>query len=683
MRNRTVLFGGWTDNGRINDTWEYDGTDWTQVAAANPPAPRWAHSMAYDPALGRTVLFGGDYLIPGRLGPNNETWLYDGAAWQQLVPTNSPSPRDWAPIAYDSAQASLVLFGGTDEGYPQHALGDTWALAVPGPSATLSASSIDFVQQPVLSASSKTVTLTNTGGAPLVVTAVTAGGDFSAGDKCPRAPGSVAPGGACSITVTFVPSTGNGPITGSLTLTDNAGSGTQSIPLSGSGQWGELNPLAVAIDFGSTLINPTGPTATGVETITIPDFPTILSAVSADAPYLVTNADCPMGVVLPVGTTCHVQLAFEPTVPGTYNGRLVLRSNEPNLRVIALTGTALPPPASLDVAVGPIGAQAPTFGHSIRVVATTNATSGSATFSLNGQQIGASQPINSSGASTQTIQLDDSTIPAGAGTYPLVVSVHPTDGLRADNSVTQSINVVQAPQVLSWNGTGLAVAGATANLSVTVAPPPGETQFNFTSHQAWVRFDVTDGSGTVRTYDAQVLLQSGVAAASVRSGPLAAGTFSVRARLVASAGTDAPNAYVSSEDMRSAFAARPAKGGFLAGSEQESALSIAFELVPGSTPSGSLLWVQATQVVGSDGQWHDAYLIIASTSVTTLSPHSHTVSATGNATVRIVDAITGAHYSAFDSTTTFQLNVNADGSGTLAAAGTAADFPAGSVVNHL
>ena len=42
-----------------SQTWEWDGSDWSQVVTANNPGYRMYHAMAYDPLRLRTVLFGG------------------------------------------------------------------------------------------------------------------------------------------------------------------------------------------------------------------------------------------------------------------------------------------------------------------------------------------------------------------------------------------------------------------------------------------------------------------------------------------------------------------------------------------------------------------------------------------------------------------------------------------------
>jgi hypothetical protein len=55
-RQRAFLFGGETVDGHINDTWAWDGADWTQVADTGP-SPRHLSGMVSDPVGGRLLLF--------------------------------------------------------------------------------------------------------------------------------------------------------------------------------------------------------------------------------------------------------------------------------------------------------------------------------------------------------------------------------------------------------------------------------------------------------------------------------------------------------------------------------------------------------------------------------------------------------------------------------------------------
>jgi hypothetical protein len=117
-RDRTILFGGFDFNGGLNDTWAYDGTNWTQLFPATSPPARIALAMNYDSVRDRVVLFGGrqnccaSYL--------NDTWEFDGTNWAQKFPATSPSPRWFPEMVYDSARSQSLLYGG----YPSN--GDFW-----------------------------------------------------------------------------------------------------------------------------------------------------------------------------------------------------------------------------------------------------------------------------------------------------------------------------------------------------------------------------------------------------------------------------------------------------------------------------------------------------------------------------------------------------------------------------
>lgn len=119
-RGITVLFGG----GGLNDTWAWDGTNWTMLQPAVSPPARTNGSMAYDVQHERIVLFGG-VSSSGHL--LNDTWLWDGTNWMQQQVSDEPEPRCGAAMAYDQAHQKVVLYGGqTLNGRCGEVLGDTW-----------------------------------------------------------------------------------------------------------------------------------------------------------------------------------------------------------------------------------------------------------------------------------------------------------------------------------------------------------------------------------------------------------------------------------------------------------------------------------------------------------------------------------------------------------------------------
>jgi IPT/TIG domain-containing protein/galactose oxidase-like protein len=113
IRNRVVLFGGFDGSTYVNDTWEWDGSNWTQISPANSPSPRTQATMTFDAANGVSVLVGG---VAGcsRSSCNqfDETWTWNGADWTQAAPAHSPGPRAVHALVFDPTIGAVVFFGG-------------------------------------------------------------------------------------------------------------------------------------------------------------------------------------------------------------------------------------------------------------------------------------------------------------------------------------------------------------------------------------------------------------------------------------------------------------------------------------------------------------------------------------------------------------------------------------------
>jgi cysteine-rich repeat protein len=107
QRGVIVLYGG-ESGAMLGDTWEWNGTAWTQRTGVNSPPGRRNHTMAYDVVRKRIVMFGGSTGAP-RL---DETWEYDGSTWTKLTPTTKPEARELAAMSYDAKRGRMVLFGG-------------------------------------------------------------------------------------------------------------------------------------------------------------------------------------------------------------------------------------------------------------------------------------------------------------------------------------------------------------------------------------------------------------------------------------------------------------------------------------------------------------------------------------------------------------------------------------------
>ena len=82
---------------------------WTQKQDMGP-WPRGGHALAYDSGRGRVVLFGGAAIVPAPTPemPNgftettfNDTWEWDGSLWSQMANFGPPARSDHV-LAYDA-----------------------------------------------------------------------------------------------------------------------------------------------------------------------------------------------------------------------------------------------------------------------------------------------------------------------------------------------------------------------------------------------------------------------------------------------------------------------------------------------------------------------------------------------------------------------------------------------------
>jgi cysteine-rich repeat protein len=109
-RQRVVLFGGLGDGGAIlDDTWEWDGSSWTQVTVSSPPIGRYAHSMVFDPRRGRVVVFGG---LTTNLDLLSDLYEWTGTEWKEITTEATPPPRSGAVVQFNATAGRLTMFGG-------------------------------------------------------------------------------------------------------------------------------------------------------------------------------------------------------------------------------------------------------------------------------------------------------------------------------------------------------------------------------------------------------------------------------------------------------------------------------------------------------------------------------------------------------------------------------------------
>ena len=113
--------GGYTFYGELW-SYEYETDTWTALETSNDPPPRFNAMLAYIPGRHQLFLFGG-WSTNDRIG---DTWIFDfeSSRWTELHPGNQPSRRSDSSIAYDPENDVVVLYSGylLDDSHSQ----DTW-----------------------------------------------------------------------------------------------------------------------------------------------------------------------------------------------------------------------------------------------------------------------------------------------------------------------------------------------------------------------------------------------------------------------------------------------------------------------------------------------------------------------------------------------------------------------------
>jgi hypothetical protein len=109
------------------DTWIWDGAAWTPLNPSNPPLTRIGHAMCYD---GQGALLFGGYAYNGSNAVfMNDTWRFSSGNWTQLSPTGGPPPARYLHrLCYDSGRNVVVLFGGRSA--TGNVLNDIWEFNV-------------------------------------------------------------------------------------------------------------------------------------------------------------------------------------------------------------------------------------------------------------------------------------------------------------------------------------------------------------------------------------------------------------------------------------------------------------------------------------------------------------------------------------------------------------------------
>ena len=120
-----IVTHGFTDQGRFDDTWQYDfaTATWTDVSPAGlRPVERCLIRTVWTEVMDQHLLmFGGQTTSAPFLG---DMWsLAEGRSWSEVVRVPQPGARNQYSLVYNQARDKIVMFGGDSEDGP---LGELW-----------------------------------------------------------------------------------------------------------------------------------------------------------------------------------------------------------------------------------------------------------------------------------------------------------------------------------------------------------------------------------------------------------------------------------------------------------------------------------------------------------------------------------------------------------------------------
>ena len=111
--SRVIVFGGKSATGNKNDVWWYYPVTntWIQKFTSSTPTARTGHSMVWDSAGSKVIMFGGKDTVN-----RNDLWWYYPVTntWIQKFTSSTPTARSYHFMVWDEAGARAIMFGGFD-----------------------------------------------------------------------------------------------------------------------------------------------------------------------------------------------------------------------------------------------------------------------------------------------------------------------------------------------------------------------------------------------------------------------------------------------------------------------------------------------------------------------------------------------------------------------------------------
>jgi len=356
----------------------------------------------------------------------------------------------FTPTSSGPSTGSLAI-SDTAAGNP-HVLQLTGTTIPAAPFDTLSTTYLAFPGTTVgLTSAAQSVTLTNTGAAPLVISNISVSAPFSETNNCPA---QLAARAACTLTLTFAPTSPGGAAFIGLTITSNAPDSPSGVFLIGSG----IPPTAqaavspAALNFGS---QPMGTTSNAqIATLSNPGTgPLTIAGIATSVNFGQTN-NC--GSTLAADGSCAINVIFAPTATGPFTGTLTITDNglAGSSQTVALSGTGTGPAVSLSPNSLTFAAQMVGTSSAAQTLTLTNTGTGSLTISS----------ITASGDYSQTNTCGVSV--SASANCNISVVFKPTAAGTRTGTLSIADNAAGSPQSAALSGTGQ---------DFSFAPPSGSS----------------------------------------------------------------------------------------------------------------------------------------------------------------------------------------------------------------
>jgi hypothetical protein len=462
------------------------GTGVAPIASAAPATLTYANQLVNTTSSAQVVTVTNTGTSPLHVGtptlagtnPGDFSILSNGCTAVIAVNANCTISVRFRPIAMGSRIGTLQIPSDASNGTQSVSLSGTGIAAV----ASLAPGSLLYGNQLLNTVSTtQTVTVTNTGTAPLTVSTLTfAGtnpGDFAiSSNGCSSA---VAAGGNCTIGLTFTP-TAVGARSGTLLIASNANNGTRALSLSGTGVAPSASVSPASWAFGNQLLGGTSlaTTVTVTNSGTAPLHVGALTLSGANASDFVVSSNGCTSQVAP-GANCTISLTFTPSAMGSQVVTLQVSSDASNgAQAVSLTGTGVAPVVSVSPASLTYGSQMVGSMSAAQLITVSN--TGTAPLTVGTPTLAGTNPgdfaISSNGCTAAIAANASCTIsvtfqPAAMGSRAGTLQI-PSDASNGTRSVSLSGTGIAAvasvaPASLSYGNLLLNTTSAAQTVTVT------------------------------------------------------------------------------------------------------------------------------------------------------------------------------------------------------------------------